>query len=33
MEEIPARGCSFIYHVGDFSFGRLLEEAQLVVVP
>ena len=26
MEEIPAGGCSYIYLVGDFSFGRLPEE-------
>ena len=33
MEEIPAGGCAHIYLVGDFSFGRLPEEEQLVVVP
>ena len=33
MEEIPARGCSYIYLVGDFSFGRLPEDEQLLVVP
>ena len=33
MEEIPAGGCSYIYLTGDFSFGRLPEEEQLVVIP
>ena len=33
MEEIPAGGCSYIYLVGDFSFGRLPENEQLLVVP
>ena len=33
MEKIPAGGCSYIYLVGDISFGRLLEEEQLVVIP
>ena len=33
MEEIPAGGCSYIYLVGDFSFGRLPEDEQLLVVP
>ena len=29
MEEIPAGGYSYIYLVGDFSFGRLPEDEQL----
>ena len=33
MEEIPAGGCTYMNLVGDFSFGRLPEEEQLVVVP
>ena len=33
MEEIPAGGCSYIYHKGDFSFISLPEEEQLVVIP
>ena len=33
MEEISAGGCSYIYLVGDFSFGRLPKEEQLVVIP
>ena len=33
MEEIPAGECSYIYLTGDFSFGRLPEEEQLVVIP
>ena len=33
MEEIPAGGCSYVYLVGDFSFGRLPEDEQLLVVP
>ena len=33
IEEIPAGGCSYIYLVGDFSFGRLPEDEQLLVVP
>ena len=33
MEEIPAGECSYIYLTGDFSFGRLPEEKQLVVIP
>ena len=33
MEEIPAGSCSYIYLVGDFSFGRLPEDEQLLVVP
>ena len=33
MEEIPAGGCSHIYLEGDFSFDRLPEEEQLVVIP
>ena len=32
MEEITAGGCSYIYLVGDFSFGRLPEDEQLLVV-
>ena len=31
--EIPAGECSYIYLTGDFSFGRLPEEEQLVVIP
>ena len=33
MEEIPAGECSYIYLTGDFSFGRLPEEEQLVIIP
>ena len=33
MKEIPAGGCSYIYLVGDFSFGCLPEDKQLLVVP
>ena len=33
MEETPAKECSYIYLVGDFSFGRLPEDEQLLVVP
>ena len=33
MEEIPAGGCFYIYMVGDFSFGRLPEDEQLLVIP
>ena len=33
MEEIPAEGCSYVYMVGDSSFGRLPEDEQLVVIP
>ena len=33
MEERPTGGCSYIYLVGDFSFGRLPEDEQLLVVP
>ena len=33
MEEIPAGGCSYIYLVNAFSFGRLPEDEQLLVVP
>ena len=33
MEEIPAGECSYVYLTGDFSFGRLPEEEQLVVIP
>ena len=33
MEQIPAGGCSYIYLVDDFSFGRLPEDEQLLVVP
>ena len=33
MEEIPVGGCSYIYLVGDFSFTRLPEDEQLLVVP
>ena len=32
MEEIPAGGCSYIYLVGDFNFGRLPKDKQLLVV-
>ena len=32
MEEIPAGGCSYVYLTVDFSFGRLPEEEQLVVI-
>ena len=32
MEEVPAGGCFYIYLEGDFSFGRLPEEEQLVVI-
>ena len=33
IEEIPAGGCYYIYLVGDFSFSRLSEDEQLLVVP
>ena len=33
MEEIQAGRCSYIYLVGDFSFGRLPEDEQLLGVP
>ena len=33
MEKIPAGGCSSMYLVGDFSFGRLSEDEQLLAVP
>ena len=33
MEEIPAGGCTYVYLVGDFSFERLREDEQLLVVP
>ena len=33
MEEIPAGGCFYVYMVGDFNFGRLPEDEQLLVVP
>ena len=33
MEEILAGGCFNIYLVGDFSFDRLPEEEQIVVIP
>ena len=33
MEEIPAGGCTYVYSVGDFSFERLPEDEQLLVVP
>ena len=33
MDEIPAGGGSYIYLVGDFSFGRLPEDEQQLVVP
>ena len=33
MEENPAGGCSYVYLVGDFSFGRLPEDEDLLVVP
>ena len=33
MEEIPAGGCTYVYLVGDFSFERLPEDEQLLVVP
>ena len=32
-EEIPAGGCSYVYLVRDFSFGRLPEDKQLLVIP
>ena len=31
MEEIPAGGCSYIYLVGNLSFGRFSEDKQLLV--
>ena len=33
MEEIPAGGYSYVYMVGDFSFGLLPEDEQLLVIP
>ena len=33
MEKIPAGGCSYIYLVDNFSFTRLPEDEQLVVIP
>ena len=33
MEEIPAGGCTYVYLVGDFTFERLPEDEQLLVVP
>ena len=33
MEEIPARGCSYVYLVGDCSLERLAEDELLFVVP
>ena len=33
MEEIPTGGCFYIYFVGDFRFGRLPEDDELLVVP
>ena len=33
IEEIPTGGCFCKYLAGDFSFGRLPEEEQLVVIP
>ena len=32
-EEIPSGGCFYVYLVFDFSFGRLSEDEQLLVVP
>ena len=32
MEEIPTGGCSYVYIVGDFSFGLLPEDEQLLVI-
>ena len=32
LEEILAGRCFYIYLVGDFSFGRLREEEQFVVI-
>ena len=33
MEKIPPGECSYVYVVDNFSFGRLPEDEQLLVVP